>query len=42
MIASRSDGRAWLLDPQMTSFSVGWAYQPGGAGQYECAILKVG
>jgi len=41
MIASRSDGRAWLLDPQMTSFSVGWAYQPGGAGQYECAILKV-
>jgi hypothetical protein len=42
MIASRSDGRTWLLDPQMTSFSVGWAYQPGGAGQYECAILKVG
>ena len=42
MIASRSDGRAWLLDPQMTSFSVGWARQPGGAGQYECAILKVG
>jgi hypothetical protein len=42
MIASRSDGIAWLLDPQMTSFSVGWAYQPGGAGQYECAILKVG
>jgi hypothetical protein len=42
MIAGRSDGVAWLLDPEMTSFSVGWAYQPGGAGQYECAILKVG
>jgi hypothetical protein len=44
-IASRSDGAAWLLDPQMTSFSVGWAYQPGGAanpGQYECAIVKIG
>jgi hypothetical protein len=42
MIASRNDGRSWLLDPQMMSFSVGWAYQPGGAGQYECAVLKVG
>ena len=45
MIASRSDGPAWLLDPAMTSFSVGWAYLPaaaGGPGQYECAILKVG
>jgi hypothetical protein len=43
MIASRSEGMAWLLDPAMTSFSVGWAYQPsgaGGPGQYECAILK--
>ncbi len=44
MIASRSDGGAWLLDPDMTSFSVGWAYlpAPGGSGQYWCAILKVG
>jgi hypothetical protein len=45
MIASSGDGTAWLLDPQATSVSVGWAYKPGGggsAGQYECAILKVG
>jgi hypothetical protein len=45
MIASSGNGTAWLLDPQVTSVSVGWAYQPGdggGAGQYECAILKVG
>ena len=45
MIASASNGAAWLLDPQVTSVSVGWAYQPGGgasAGQYECAILKFG
>ena len=45
MIAGRGDGAAWLLDSEMTSFSVGWAYLPGGAGgpgQYECAILKVG
>ncbi len=44
-IAGLGDGRQWLLDPGMTSFSVGWAYVPGpgGApGQYECAILKVG
>ena len=45
MVASASNGFAWLLDPQVTSVSVGWAYQPGGggsAGQYECAILKIG
>ena len=44
MIASRNDGVAWLLDPDMTAFSVGWAYVPGagGSGQYWCAILKVG
>jgi hypothetical protein len=45
MIASGGNGAAWLLDPQVTSVGVGWAYQPGGgggAGQYECAILKVG
>ena len=44
MLAGRSDGAAWLLDPDMTSFSVGWAYVPGAGvpGQYWCAILKVG
>ena len=43
-IAARSDGTQWLLDPAMSSFSVGWAYTPGsgGAGHYECAILKFG
>jgi hypothetical protein len=43
-IAGRNDGTQWLLDPAMSSFSVGWAYAPGaggGAGHYECAILKV-
>jgi hypothetical protein len=43
LITGRSDGQAWLLDPGMTSFSVGWAYVPGpgdGQGQWECAILK--
>ena len=35
LVAGRGDG--WLLDPAMTSFSVGWAY---ASGQYECAILK--
>ena len=44
MIAGRSDSLAWMLDPDVTSFSVGWAYVPGagGPGQYSCAILKVG
>jgi hypothetical protein len=45
MVASRSDGMQWLLDPAMSSFSVGWAYTPGaqgGPGRYSCAILKVG
>jgi hypothetical protein len=32
-------GGDWLLDPSMTSFSIGWAYAPGTG--YECAILKV-
>jgi hypothetical protein len=43
-IAGRSDGMQWLLDPEMSSFTVGWAYSPGagGAGHYECAILKTG
>jgi hypothetical protein len=43
-IAARSDGMQWLLDPAMSSFSVGWAYTPGGggAGHYDCAILKFG
>lgn len=30
----------WLLDPGMTSFSVGWAYVPS-TRLYECAILKI-
>ncbi len=44
MIANRSDGAAWLLDPDMTSFSLGWAYLPGAGvpGQFWCAILIVG
>jgi hypothetical protein len=45
MIAGRGDGAQWLLDPDMKTISVGWAYVPGGAGspgQYECAILKIG
>ena len=37
LIAGR--GADWLLDPAMTSFSVGWAYAPGTG--YECAIIKV-
>jgi hypothetical protein len=37
LIAGR--GGDWLLDPAMTSFSIGWAYAPGTG--YECAILKV-
>jgi hypothetical protein len=37
-IASR--GAQWLLDPDMTSVSVGWAFVPS-TGQYECAILKI-
>ncbi|HEY8827761.1 MAG TPA: hypothetical protein VIM17_08385 [Jatrophihabitantaceae bacterium] len=45
LIAGRGDGTQWLLDPGMSSFSVGWAYTPGaggGPGHYQCAILKVG
>lgn len=34
-------GSKWLLDPGMKSFSVGWAYAPGGGGHYEFVILKV-
>ena len=36
LIAGR--GGDWLLDPAMTSFSVGWAYAPGTG--YEVAIIK--
>jgi hypothetical protein len=36
LIAGR--GGDWLLDPTMTSFSVGWAYAPGTG--YEVAIIK--
>jgi len=38
LVAGRSAGAQWLLDPGMKSFSVGWAY---AGGQYECAILKI-
>lgn len=44
MITGRSGGMQWLLDPAMSSFSIGWAYAPGaggGPGHYECAVLKV-
>jgi hypothetical protein len=37
-MVDREHGMQWLLDPAMTSFSVGWAY---AGGQYECAILKI-
>lgn len=43
-IAGLGGGLAWLLDPRMRSFSIGWAYVPnaaGGPGLYECAILKI-
>lgn len=39
LIAGRASGLKWLLDPAISSISVGWAY---AGGQYECAILKVG
>ena len=38
-IAGRGDGTQWLLDPAVSSFSVGWAYAPGTG--YELAVLKV-
>lgn len=40
---AQQDGGKWLLDPAMRSFSVGWAYVPGGnggPGTYEFVILK--
>jgi hypothetical protein len=42
---AEQDGGQWLLDPAMSSFSVGWAYTPGaggGPGTYQFAVLKVG
>ncbi|MCW2645838.1 MAG: hypothetical protein JWP07_1947 [Pseudonocardiales bacterium] len=42
---AQQDGGKWLLDPAMSSFSVGWAYTPGangGPGSYQFAVLKVG
>jgi hypothetical protein len=42
---AQQDGGQWLLDPAMSSFSVGWAYTPGangGPGTYQVAVLKVG
>lgn len=44
MLTGRGGGAAWLLDPKIRSFSIGWAYAPGaagGPGLYECAILKI-
>ena len=38
MITARGEGKTWLLDAGITSFSIGWAYAPGSG--YECAILK--
>jgi hypothetical protein len=38
MITARGEGKKWLLDAGITSFSIGWAYAPGSG--YECAILK--
>jgi MYXO-CTERM domain-containing protein len=38
-IAGRGDGAQWLLDPAVSSFSVGWAYAPGTG--YELAVLKI-
>ncbi len=38
MITGRGEGKEWLLDAGITSFSIGWAYAPGSG--YECAILK--
>jgi hypothetical protein len=42
---AQQDGGKWLLDPAMSSFSVGWAYTPGaggGPGSFQFAVLKVG
>ena len=42
---AQQDGGKWLLDPAMSSFSVGWAYTPGaggGPGSYQFVVLKVG
>lgn len=40
-VTGNGSGSKWLLDPGMKSFSVGWAYAPGGGGHYEFVILKV-
>ena len=37
-IASRSDGRSFLLDPNMKAVQIGWAYS---GGQYSCTIVAV-
>jgi hypothetical protein len=39
-VAGTGAGTKWLLDPAMKSFSIGWAYSPGGK-HFEFAILKV-
>jgi hypothetical protein len=37
-IASRSDGRSFLLSPSMKSLQVGWAYV---GGMYSCTVVAV-
>ena len=37
-IASRGDGRSFLLDPAMKSLQVGWAFV---GGQYSCTVVEV-
>jgi hypothetical protein len=37
-IASRGDGRSFLLDPSMKSLQVGWALV---GGQYSCTVVEV-
>lgn len=37
-IASRSDGRSFLLDPSMKAVQIGWAYV---GGQYSCTVVAV-
>lgn len=39
-IAANPDGRQFLLDPQVRSVQIGWAYLPSSRG-YECAVINV-
>jgi hypothetical protein len=38
-IATKTDGRSFLLDPGMKSVQIGWAYS---GGQYSCTVVAVG